>query len=329
MLKALCELCGTSGYETEVTNFIENFLNENDIVYEKDKLGNIIAYLGENPENLGIMAHTDEVGFGVRGFTETGMIKFSPIGGVLEKILPSSYVTIGKNKINGVIGNKPKHLKSEKELTLTYDDLFIDIGAKNKEDAKKYVKIGEPIYWKSDYIEFGDNLIKAKALDDRAGVYTILRLLKEKKYSFTAVFNTREEIGLFGAKTTAPRLKIKKALVLEVTTCADMPDIQMKTTVLGNGPVLSVMDGGSVSDRDFNEKILNIAKQNKIKIQKKLTTAGGNDAGAVSFRSGGIKTAVLSLPGRYIHSPVSVISKEDLENMYKLCKKISEDTENE
>ena len=329
MLKKLCELCGTSGYENEVTEYIESFLNENNIPYKKDKLGNIIAYSGENPEKVAIMAHTDEVGFGVRGFTETGMIKFAPIGGILEKILPSSCVQIGKNKINGVIGNKPKHLKNTSEPTLTYDDLFIDIGAKNKEDAKKYIKIGEPIYWKSNYIEFGDNLIKAKALDDRAGVYTIMRLLQEKKYSFTACFNTREEIGLFGAKTVVTQLNIKKVLILETTTCADMPDVKVKTTVLGNGPALSIMDGGSVSDAEFNDRILNTAKKNKIKIQKKLTVAGGNDAGAIGYRSGGIKTAVISIPGRYIHSPVSVISKDDLENTYILCKKILEEIENE
>jgi len=325
MLKELCMLCGTSGYESEIILFIENFLKENNIPYKKDKLGNITAFSGNNPEKIALMAHTDEVGFGVRGFTQEGMIKFAPVGGILEKILPSSCVKIGENKINGVIGNKPKHLKGDKDAPLTYDDLFIDIGAKNKEDAKKYVNIGDPIYFISEYVEFGDNLIKAKALDDRAGVYLILMLLKEKKYSFTACFNTREEIGIFGAKTVVSSLNVEKALILEVTTCADMPDIKLKTTVLGNGPALSVMDGGSVSDNDFNNQILNIAEKNKIKLQKKLTVFGGNDAGAIGYRSGGIKTSVISLPGRYIHSPVSVISKDDLNNAYELLKKLLEE----
>lgn len=330
MLKKLCELCGTSGYEHDVIKYIEKFLDENKIAYHKDKLGNIIAYSGDRPENIAICVHIDEVGFGVKGFTDDGMIKFSSVGSILEKILPSSRVIIGKDRINGIIGNKPKHLKKKDEKAeLTYDDLFIDIGAKNCEDAKKYVKIGDPIYWDSKYIEFGDNLIKAKALDDRVGVYTVLKLLSEKNYSFTACFNTREEIGVFGAKTTVPVLNVKKALVLEVTTCADMPEIDIKTTKLGDGVALSVMDRGSVSDISFNEKIETLAKKNKIPMQKKLTTAGGNDANALTYRSGGIKTAVLSVPGRYIHSPVTVISKDDLESMYNLCKKILEDTENE
>lgn len=331
MLKSLCNLCGTSGYEYDVIEYIENFLNENEISYKKDKLGNIIAFSGEHPENIGIFAHIDEVGLGVKGFTEDGKIKFAPIGGILEKILPSSAVIIGKNKVNGIIGNTPKHLqnKNDKDKTLTYSDLFIDIGAKNIDDAKKYVKIGEPIYFSSEYVEFGDNLIKAKALDDRAGVYTILRLLKDKKYSFTAVFNTREEIGLFGAKTTTKDLNVKCALVLEVTTCCDIPDMKTKTTILGDGPALSVMDGGSVADEKLNEKILNICKKYKFKIQKKLSVKGGNDAGAITYRSGGIPTTALSLPGRYIHSPVSVISKDDLMGMYNIVKKLLEESENE
>lgn len=325
MLKELCSLCGASGYETPVIKYICGFLKENEIPYEVDKLGNIMAFSGENPQNFGIFAHMDEVGFGVRGITSDGMIKFAPIGGILEKILPSSCVQIGENKVNGVIGNKPKHLKQNKEAALTYDDLFIDIGAKNKEDALKYVNIGDPIYWISEYREFGDGLIKSKALDDRAGVYAILMLLKEKKYSFTAVFNTREEIGLFGAKTITPRLNIKNALVLETTTCADMIEDGIKTTVLGNGPALSVMDGASVSNAELNKMIWETAQKNKIPIQKKLTVKGGNDAGSISYRSGGIKTAVLSLPGRYIHSPVTVISKNDLNSMINICKKILED----
>lgn len=329
MLKELCSLCGASGYETPVIKYICGFLKENEIPYDVDKLGNIIAFSGKNPHKLGICAHMDEVAFGVRGITSDGMIKFASIGGILEKILPSACVQIGENKINGVIGNKPKHLKKNKEEPLTYDDFFIDIGAKNKEDALKYVNIGDPIYWISEYREFGDGLIKAKALDDRAGVYAILLLLKEKKYSFTAVFSTREELGFFGAKTIIPRLNVKKALVLETTTCADMIEGGIKTTVLGNGPALSIMDGAGVSSTEFNKRIWETAQKNKITIQKKLTVKGGNDAGSISYRSGGIKTAALSLPGRYIHSPVTVISKNDLNNMINLCKKILEDLEND
>lgn len=328
MLKDLCQLCGTSGYEDEVRNYITNILVEEDIPFYVDNIGNIIAKQGNNPENIGLFAHIDEVGFGVKGFTKSGLIKFAPVGGILEKILPSHTVTIGKNKINGVIGNIPKHLKKGEEKNLSYDDFFIDIGAKSKEDAQKDVSIGDPIYWISDYVEFGNNLIKAKALDDRAGVSVILKLLKEKKYSFTACFTTREEIGIVGAKTVSQSLNLKNALVLEVTTCADNPSAEGKTTILGDGVALSVIDRGSVSDFKFNEEIIEIAKKNKIPFQKKLTVMGGNDAGAITFFGGGIKTATLSLPGRYIHSPTTVISKDDYNSMEELTRKILEEKQN-
>lgn len=324
MLKSLCELSGTSGYEYNIRNFITKKLKEADIPYTVDKIGNIIATSGNQKNSIGLFAHIDEVGFGVKGFTDDGMVKFEAIGGILEKILPSHTVQIGDERINGVIGNIPKHLKKKENKELSYDDFFIDIGAKSKEEASKYVRIGDPIYWISNYREFGDGLIKAKALDDRAGVYIILELLLSKKYSFTACFTTREEIGIIGAKSVSLTKRLNKALVLEVTTCADMPEIEEKTTVLGNGVALSVIDRGSVTDYEFNEEIIKIAKKNKINFQKKLTVNGGNDAGATTFFGGGIKTAVLSVPGRYIHSPVTVISKNDLESAKKLAEKIIE-----
>ncbi len=329
MLETLCTLSGASGYENEVIEFITKKLTEENIAYTVDKIGNIVVRQGENPDDLGIFAHIDEVAFGVKGITDEGMIKFDSIGGILEKLLPSHAVMIGQEKVKGVIGNIPPHLKkNSKEKPLSYNDFFIDIGAKSKEDASKYVKIGDPIYWISDYVEFGDDLIKAKALDDRAGVSILLSLVLLKKYSFTAVFVTREEIGLIGAKTVLKsnkQLRLKNALVLEVTTCADMPDVTEKTTVLGNGVAISIMDRGSVADSEFNEEIMRIARKNKIAFQKKLTLSGGNDAGAITYFNGGIPTAVLSIPGRYIHSPVTVISKNDYFSSKKLCEKILEE----
>ena len=323
MLRELCELCGTSGYEDEVIAYIENILMKNDILYDKDRLGNIIVKTGDTPDKLALFAHMDEVGFVVRGITNDGMIKFAAIGGVDEEILPSSMVKIGE--INGVIGNIPKHLKSKKDDSkLSISDMFIDIGVASKEDTLKFVSIGDPIYWDSDYVEFGDNLIKSKALDDRVGISVILKMLLEKKYSFTACFVTREEIGLIGSKMVIDNIKPEYAIVLEVTTCADILGSTFPSTKLGEGVAISVLDGGSVSNHEFNKKILSAAKRKKIPHQYKLTTKGGNDAGMVSYYSGGVKTAVLSLPGRYIHSPVSVISKDDYNSMEKLASAILE-----
>ena len=319
LLQKLTDLNGTSGYEEEVSNFITDTLTQNRISYHKDRLGNIIVRTGENPNRIALFAHMDEVGFGVRGIREDGMLQFAPIGGVTDAILFSSCVEIGSKRIPGVIGNIPKHLQEKKTDTdPKIPDMTIDIGATSYEDAVSTVHIGDPIYWKSEFVTFGDGLIKAKALDDRVGVAVILMLLLKQEYSFTAVFTTREEIGILGAKMATPLIAPQKALVLEVTTCADMPSVEEKTTRLGQGVALSIMDGGSVADQTFNSEIIALAQKHKIPLQKKLTTKGGNDAGAVTYVSGGIPTTALSLPGRYIHSPVSVISEADLDSMYRL-----------
>ena len=326
LLKQLTELNATSGYEDEVIEFITSTLIANDIPYHQDRLGNIIVQTGKKPHRIALFSHMDEVGFGVRGIREDGMIKFAPIGGVTDGILFSTPVVVGKNRIPGVIGNIPKHLQektSEKsENQIKIPDMMIDIGAVSKKDAERAVNIGDPIYWQSEFVRFGDGLIKAKALDDRVGVAVILSLLLTKKYSFTAVFTTREEIGIMGAKMVMPLLSPKKAVVLEVTTCADMPGVGEPTTKMGEGVALSVLDGASVSDCDWNSFIWDTALSKGISIQKKLTTKGGNDAGAVSFVSGGVPTAVLSLPGRYIHSPVSVVSEADFDSMYCLAENL-------
>lgn len=320
LLKKLTDLNATSGYEDEVIDFITQTLTEHDIAYYQDRLGNIVVQTGERHDRVALFAHMDEVGFGVRGIREDGMIKFAAIGGVTDGILFSTPVVIGKNKIPGVIGNIPKHLQEKAaESEAKIPDMMIDIGATCKKDAQNLVKIGDPIYWNSDFVRFGDGFLKAKALDDRVGVAVILSLLLTKKYSFTAVFTTREEIGIMGAKMVTPLIAPKKAVVLEVTTCADMPGTEEPTTKMGEGVALSVLDGASVSDSEWNEKIVSLAVSKNIPYQKKLTTKGGNDAGAVSYISGGVPTAVLSLPGRYIHSPANVISEADYDAMYRLA----------
>ncbi len=320
LLETLTNRNATSGYEDEVADFIKDTLSANGIPYHQDSLGNILVQTGEKPDRIALFAHMDEVGFGVRGIRDDGMLKFAPIGGVTDNILFSTPVVVGKQRIPGVIGNIPKHLQektTDKETKIP--DMMIDIGATSKKDAEKFVQIGDPIYWLSDFVRFGDGLIKAKALDDRAGVAVILSLLLTKKYSFTAVFTTREEIGIMGARMVMPVIAPKKAVVLEVTTCADLPGAEEPTTKMGDGVALSVLDGASVSNREYNETIIALATEKNIPYQKKLTTRGGNDAGAVSYVSGGVPTAVLSLPGRYIHSPVSVVSEADFDAMYRLA----------
>ena len=184
LLKLLTEASGVSGNEKEVRNLIVSQIKDYVDNIKIDKLGNIIAYKKGKKASKTVMvtAHMDEVGLLVKDIDSSGLLKFMTVGGIDKRILVSKPVLVGNDKIYGVIGAKPIHLqnRTEWENALEIDDLYIDIGANSKEDAKKYVKIGDYVSFYSPYREFGDNLLKAKALDNRVGCSMLINLLKEK-----------------------------------------------------------------------------------------------------------------------------------------------------
>ena len=327
-LKELTELSGVSGCEYEVRNYIKQRLNEIGCEFYIDKLGNVIAH-NKGKKNITIMvaAHMDEVGLIVNHIDSDGFIKFKAVGGIDQRVLNSKIVLVGEKKIPGVIGSKAVHLMSEEEkgTSVPIDKLYIDIGSSSKSETEKLVQIGDYIIFKSDYVEFGDNLIKAKALDDRAGVSIILELLSIKlDADFYGVFTVMEEVGLRGAETAAYQLEPDLGIVLEGTVCADMPEVndQDKSTLIGKGAALSLMDGTTVYDIDLVRDIAKIAEENNIMYQFRKSSSGGNDAGVIHKAKKGSKVVAISVPCRYIHSPVNVASKSDIENVLKLAKEV-------
>ena len=327
-LKELTELSGVSGCEYEVRNYIKQRLNEIGCAFYIDKLGNVIAH-NKGKKNITIMvaAHMDEVGLIVNHIDSDGFIKFKAVGGIDQRVLNSKIVLVGEKKIPGVIGSKAVHLMSEEEkgTSVPIDKLYIDIGSSSKSETEKLVQIGDYIIFKSDYVEFGDNLIKAKALDDRAGVSIILELLSMKlDADFYGVFTVMEEVGLRGAETAAYQLEPDLGIVLEGTVCADMPEVEPcdKSTLIGKGAALSLMDGTTVYDIDLVRDIAKIAEEKNIMYQFRKSSSGGNDAGVIHKAKKGSKVVAISVPCRYIHSPVNVASKSDIENVFKLAKEV-------
>lgn len=335
LLKRLTEACGVSGNEKEVRDIIISELKDyvDDIFV--DRIGNVIVYKkGEiHKPKLMIAAHMDEVGLIVTRIEDSGLIRFKNVGGLDQRVLVSKPVLIGDKKINGVIGAKPFHLqkKSEWKKALDYNQLYIDIGVNSKEEAEKIVKIGDYVSFSSDYVEFGENLVKSKALDDRVGCSLLINLLKTKtKMSIYGAFTVMEEVGLVGAGPAAYRIEPDIAIILEGTTCSDTPgvDNHLKATELGKGPAISIMDRTTIFDNKLRNFIINIAKENGIPYQLRRTTAGGNDSGKIHIAKQGSITATLSVPCRYIHSPISVMSKKDYNNTEKLLKLFIENIEN-
>ncbi|MBE7055650.1 MAG: M42 family metallopeptidase, partial [Ruminococcaceae bacterium] len=202
-------------------------------------------------------------------------------------------------------------------------ELTIDIGAKNKEAAEKLVSLGEYAVFDGHYTPFGDNLVKSKALDDRVGCAILIELMKESYDSdMYFVFTVQEEIGTRGAKVAAYAIKPDIALVIEGTTCSDVYGSKKhnQVTNLGGGAVMTAVDNSAISDKRYFDFIMETAQKNNIKLQIKRTTMGGTDAGSIQRSTTGVKTAVLAVPCRYIHSPVCVMNQSDLESVYQLSK---------
>lgn len=336
LLKELTEAFGVSGNEKEVRNIIINEIEDYVDELKVDKIGNIIAYKKgkiDSPKFM-ITAHMDEVGLMITGIDKSGLLKFTTVGGIDKRILVSKCVKIGEKRIPGVIGSKPIHLQKRDEWSKALDinNLYIDIGVDSKEEALKLVSIGDYVMFDSEYVEFGNNLVKAKALDNRVGCSLLIDLLKEKTdMSFYGVFTVMEEVGLIGAGPAAYTVHPDIGIVLEGTLCADTPDMEkhMIPTKLGDGPAISLMDRTTLFDMNFRNKIVDIAEKNKIPYQFRKTTFGGNDSGRIHQTKEGSITSTISVPCRYIHSLVSVMSKDDYDNTLRLLKSIIDDMERE
>jgi len=329
LLKKLCDAFGVSGSEGEIRDIIIPEIKDYCDDLTVDTMGNIIAFKKGKSSDKKVMlsAHMDEVGFIVSGITDKGYLEFKNVGGIDTRVIISKNVVVGKDKIPGVIGMRAIHLqsKSEREEVPKVKSLFIDIGAKDKEDAEKYVELGDYVSFATRYADFGDGKIKAKAIDDRVGCYIMTKLIKEPvKYDTYFCFTVQEEVGMRGAKIAAYRIKPDIALVLEATTCADVHAVKTESEVthLGDGVAISIMDKSTIVNRDYVSFLKKIS--DGINVQYKKTTAGGNDAGAIHQTGTGALTASLSVPCRYLHSPVGIAAKDDILAAEALAKRFLE-----
>lgn len=325
MLKELCIINSASGDEGDVRDFIINEI-KNCCEYSIDNLGSVIVFKKGRKapdKKLMLCAHMDEVGFIITDITDDGYLKFAPVGGIDSKVVADRVVKINDTK--GVIGLKPIHLLSndEKKKSPEYKELCIDIGAKDKADAQKYVNLGDYAYFESEYYEFGDGFIKSKALDDRIGCMFLIELIKsDLEYDTYFCFNVQEEVGLRGSACTAYSVQPDISVVFEATTAGDICGVTggKRVCVLGKGPVVSFMDGRTVYDKELYRLAMETAENNDIKAQTKTAIAGGNDAGAIQTSGKGSRVMAISLPCRYIHSAASVVKKSDIDETRKLIK---------
>lgn len=325
-VRELTALPGPSGREDAVRAYILSKAAALADEVRTDRLGNVVAVKrgrDKNPAKVMACAHMDEVGFILTKIEESGLIRFDTTGGIDGRILLSQRVRVGERAVPGVIGSMPVHLLKAEDMkkVVKTEEMFIDIGAGNRAEAQKLVSVGDWAVFDSPWVEFGDGLVKAKALDDRAGCSLLLEAL-EGRYDATlvAVFSVMEEIGGMGAKTAAYALKPDAAVVLEGTTCADMHDVpdHLRVTRVGWGPAVTIMDNSAISNGRLREYLLGTARASGIPWQHRAGSFGGTDAGRIAPENGGVPVVNISVPCRYIHSPVSVMSLKDYGNALKL-----------
>ena len=328
LLKELCRLDGVSGEEDRVRDCIRRYAEPYADQIRTDALGNLIVFKrGARPtgHKLMLAAHMDEVGVIVTHVTDEGFLKFDFVGGVDRRVAIGKPVVLGPDRVPGVIGLKAIHLVSreEEKKTPKTDALYLDIGAKDREEAVRLAPPGTCGAFVGEPEELGDGFLKAKAIDDRVGCAVMLELLREDlPLDVVFAFTAQEEVGTRGAFGAAFSVTPEVALVLETTTPADLPEIEGARRVCapGMGPVISYMDGGTIYDRGLFETLRRLAENNRIPWQTKEYIAGGNDARTIQRAKSGVRVAALSAAVRYLHAPASVGSISDFENMLKLTR---------
>lgn len=326
LLKRLSCAYGPTGSEGRVARLILDIIGEENATI--DKAGNVIAKIpNEGKPRLVLNAHMDEVGFMVNEITEDGTLHFEPLGGFDPIVLLGKRV-VSENGVLGAIISKPYHLLSsdERAVFTEISEMEIDIGAKDKDDASKYVSVGDTFCFYSDFSELGEGYIKSKAIDDRGGCAILCSLYNELKdkadkleYELYFAFTIREEIGLSGAHYVASKYNPDYVILIEGTTANDLPSTpeHRRIAVSGKGGAISYRDGGTIYNIDFINEIREKLDTAGINYQIKGFTYAGTDGSCFHGEGEGARVAIFSLPSRYIHSQASVVKYSDIEDTRK------------
>ncbi len=309
---------------------MRKFLNPYVDEVKEDNLGNIIGIREgkKNAPKIMLAGHMDEIGLLVKTISKEGFLQFMKLGGIDDRVLLAQKVQVHTEKaaLHGIVGSKPPHIQKEDERkrVMTYDELFVDIGASSLEEAKKMgVRIGDPIEFDVKYAKIGKNIAIGKAFDDRAGCAAMIETMKrlgKTESTIYAVGTVQEEVGCRGATTSAFGLCPDVGIALDVTVAGDTPGVKENDAPikLGKGPSIEIADSLLITHPKVLRLLIAAAEENKIPYQLEAGLPGGTDAGRISLAREGVPSGTISLPTRYIHSPTSLINLADAENLIKL-----------
>ena len=337
-LKNLLTTPSVTGFEESVQQIVRDYVAPFADSVQTDIHGNVIAAINPGaPTRIMLAGHCDQIGLIVNYIDKEGYIYVLTVGGWDVQNLVGVRVKIwtANGPVDGVIGKKPIHLMDDEDRKKVpkIKDLWIDIGAKNKEETDSIVQIGDPVTIELEYRELRNNLIAAPATDDKAGVWVVMEALRridpaKLKVGVFAVSTVQEEIGIRGAITSSYGIDPQIGIATDVTFATDCPTIKKEENgevKLGGGPVIT--RSPNMTTKLVNA-LVDVAKQNDIPVQ--IVADGklsGTDARAMQISRGGMATALISIPNRYMHTPVEVISLDDIEHIANLMARYCESIE--
>lgn len=329
--KELVEAPSPSGFEQPAQRVIRRELTGIADEIRTDVMGNVIARIDgpQGAPRLMLAGHCDEVGFMVKYVDDNGFLFFAPVGGVDAHLVPGQRVTVHATggPLPGVVGKRPIHQiePKDREKVLPFKNQFIDIGCSDKEAALQLVAIGDPITFAVGVERLQGSRVTSRALDDKMGAFVVAEVLKEvrrrgdQSVTLVGVSTVQEEIGLRGGATSAFGVKPDIGIVVEVNFASDYPDYDHKQAgeiCLGKGPVLA--RGPNINPALF-DLLVDTARAEEISVQVMgVPRATGTDANVMQLAHGGVVTALVNVPLRYMHTPVEVLDLNDLDAAIKL-----------
>jgi endoglucanase len=332
-LKELLETPSPSGYERPIQDVVRRWATPLADEVRTDRHGNVIAALfpqAQPPAPLKVLlaGHCDQIGLMVQHIDSDGFLYVQPIGGWDVPILLGQHLTVWATggPIAGVLSRKAPHLLTSEERNKVpqFHDLWVDVGARNKDEAEQLVRPGDPVTIALGYRPLRNNLAASPAMDDKVGLWTVmeaLRLLKERdrQAAVYSVSTVQEEVGLRGAATSTYGVNPHVGVAVDVCHATDTPGNDKKSLgeiKLGAGPVL--FRGPNISPRVFAE-LEAAAKRAGVPYQVRgVPKATGTDANVIQISREGVATGLVGIPNRYMHSPVEVVHLDDLDHAAKL-----------